>query len=111
MEGAAQLEFGRNLRAVRLERNLSQESLADVLEVHRTFIGSVERGERNLTFRTAERLSELLGVDLLTMLGGVPAPASPAARAELRAAATGTDPQRPTRRGSTRRPRPESKGG
>lgn len=105
MEGEAQREFGRNLRAVRVARNLSQESLADVLEVHRTFIGSVERGERNLTLRTAERLSEALGVDLLAMLGGVPAPAG------LRAAATGADPERSPNRRSVRRPRPDSKGG
>lgn len=106
MEGEAQIEFGRNLRALRLSRNLSQEALADELDLHRTFIGSVERGERNLTFRTAERLSADLGVDLLTMLGGVPAPAT-APMMRLRAAASGTDPgprQRPSR---PRRPRPK----
>jgi transcriptional regulator with XRE-family HTH domain len=103
VEGDAQLEFGQNLRALRLERDLSQEALADDLGLHRTFIGSVERGERNLTLRTAERLSAALGVDLLTMLGGVPAPAA------LRAAATGVDPA--PRRRARRRPRPEPKGG
>lgn len=105
MEGDAQLEFGRNLRALRLERGLSQESLADQLALHRTFIGSVERGERNLTFRTAERLSDALDVDLLTMLGGVRAPAG------LRAAATGADPGALRRRAPRRRPGAGSKGG
>ena len=98
MEGEAQVEFGRNLRALRLARGLSQEALADLLELHRTFVGGVERGERNLTFRTAERLSDALGVDLLTMLGGVPAPA------DLRAAATGDDPGSTRRRAPRRRP-------
>lgn len=108
MEGDAQIEFGRNLRALRLDRNLSQEALADELALHRTFIGSVERGERNLTFRTAERLCMDLGVDLLTMLGGVPAPAT-APLSVLRAAATGADPA--PRKRATPRKRPRPKGG
>ena len=51
MEGDLQREFGRNVRRLREQRGLSQEGLADVLAVHRTFVGGVERGERNLTLR------------------------------------------------------------
>ena len=72
MEGDLQRAFGRNVRQLRQERGLSQETLADALEVHRTFIGGVERGERNLTLRTVERLSEKLEADPLVLLAGGP---------------------------------------
>jgi transcriptional regulator with XRE-family HTH domain len=60
------------VRQLRLDRGLSQESLADALDVHRTFVGGVERGERNLTLRTVERLSERLDADPLVLLGAAP---------------------------------------
>ena len=68
MEGELQRTFGRNLRAVREKRGLSQEEFADVLHVHRTFVGAVERGERNLTLRSVEKLSARLNVDPAAML-------------------------------------------
>jgi len=58
-----------NLRAQRHARNFSQEELADLCGLHRTYIGSVERGERNVTLSTLETLANSLGVtipDLLT---------------------------------------------
>jgi transcriptional regulator with XRE-family HTH domain len=54
---------------MREARGLSQEQFADVLGVHRTFVGAVERGERNLTLRSVERLSEKLGVAPVDLLG------------------------------------------
>jgi transcriptional regulator with XRE-family HTH domain len=51
------------VRRIRRGRGLSQEQLADVLGVHRTFLGGVERGERNLTLRSVERLAAGLGID------------------------------------------------
>jgi transcriptional regulator with XRE-family HTH domain len=68
MEGDLQRILGRNLRAYRKARGLSQEALADVLGVHRTYMGSVERGERNVTLQTLERIAERLGVEPLTLL-------------------------------------------
>jgi transcriptional regulator with XRE-family HTH domain len=97
VEGDLQRTFGRNVRQLRLERGLSQESLADALDVHRTFVGGVERGERNLTHRTVERLSERLEADPLVLLGAA-APGS-----AVRAAASGRDPG-PPRGGRRRRP-------
>ena len=54
--GDLQKTVGRNLRAYRMERGLSQEAFAEVLGVHRTYMGGVERGERNLTLKSAEKL-------------------------------------------------------
>ena len=51
MDGDLQRAVGRNLRAYRQARGLSQEAFADVLGVHRTYMGGIERGERNLTSR------------------------------------------------------------
>ncbi|HEX9995085.1 MAG TPA: helix-turn-helix transcriptional regulator [Acidimicrobiales bacterium] len=68
MTGDLQRRVGVNVRRHRLERGLSQEALAEVLGVHRTFMGAVERGERNLTLQTLERIAERLGVDPLELL-------------------------------------------
>ena len=68
MEGALQIVVGRNIRRLRQERGLSQEDLADEIGVHRTYMGGVERGERNLTLRSLERLAERLGVSPLSLL-------------------------------------------
>jgi len=61
--GDLQKTVGRNLRAYRMERGLSQEAFAEVLGVHRTYMGGVERGERNLTLKSVERMAEKLGID------------------------------------------------
>jgi transcriptional regulator with XRE-family HTH domain len=46
----------------------SQEEFADVLGVHRTYLGGIERGERNLTLKCVERIADCLGIDPLTLL-------------------------------------------
>lgn len=68
MEGDLQRTFGQNLRAYREARGLSQEAFADVLGVHRTYMGGMERGERNLTLKSMERISERLKVPPLDLL-------------------------------------------
>ncbi|MFC5290935.1 helix-turn-helix domain-containing protein [Actinokineospora guangxiensis] len=68
MEGELQRRVGRNLRAYRQERGLSQEAFADVLDVHRTYMGGLERGERNLTLRSLEKLAAQLELDPLELL-------------------------------------------
>jgi len=59
---------GANLRRHRKQKGLSQEKFADVLGVHRTYMGAVERGERNLTLRTVERMAEAIDVEPLWLL-------------------------------------------
>ncbi|PEH78610.1 transcriptional regulator [Nocardia sp. FDAARGOS_372] len=68
MEGHLQRTLGRNVRAIRIARGYSQEAFADVLGHHRTYQGSLERGQRNLSLRAVERLAEQLGVEALTLL-------------------------------------------
>lgn len=68
MEGDLQRIAGANIRAYRLERKVTQEDLAEALGVHRTYMGGVERGERNLTLRSLERLASRMGVDPVTLL-------------------------------------------
>lgn len=51
-----------NLRSMRQARGLSQEALADIAGLHRTYVSSVERCERNATLDTLDRLSLALGI-------------------------------------------------
>ena len=57
-----------NVRTLRKEKGLSQEELANSCGLHRTYIGSVERGERNVTLSTLEVLSEALEVTVIDLL-------------------------------------------
>ena len=50
--------FGNRLRALRLQAQLTQESLADAAGLHWTYVGQIERGERNLTFKNILRLAD-----------------------------------------------------
>lgn len=70
MEGDLQRIFGENLRAYRQARGLSQEAFADQLEVHRTYMGGIERGERNLTLKSVERIAARIDIDPLSLLDG-----------------------------------------
>lgn len=68
MQGDLQRIVGRNLRAHRRARGLSQEAFADELDVHRTYMGGLERGERNLTLKSLERIAERLELDPVDLL-------------------------------------------
>lgn len=68
MEGDLQRTIGQNLRAYRLARGLSQEAFAEILGVHRTYMGSVERGERNLTLRSVERMAARIDEEPMALL-------------------------------------------
>jgi transcriptional regulator with XRE-family HTH domain len=57
-----------NLRAFRCTRQLSQEQLAEICGLHRTYVGSVERCERNVTLSTLEVFAEALGVSVTSLL-------------------------------------------
>ena len=61
-----------NIRTFRNKKGLSQEKLADICQLHRTYVGSVERAERNVTLSTLEAFAAGLNVpatELLTRRG------------------------------------------
>jgi transcriptional regulator with XRE-family HTH domain len=64
--------FGRRLRRLRRDRDLSQEALAHLAGLDRTYVSGVERGERNPTLVNVSRLAGALGVELTVLLEGVP---------------------------------------
>jgi len=57
-----------NLKRLRQDAGLSQEELAERCGVHRTYMGSVERGERNITLDTLQRIAQSLNVEPLSLL-------------------------------------------
>jgi transcriptional regulator with XRE-family HTH domain len=57
-----------NIRSLRRERGLSQEELSELCGLHRTYVGSVERGERNVTLSSLEAFSNALGVSVPQLL-------------------------------------------
>jgi transcriptional regulator with XRE-family HTH domain len=52
--------FGQRVRELRLAKGVSQEALADEAGVHRTFMGSVERGERNISLENIVKIAKAL---------------------------------------------------
>jgi transcriptional regulator with XRE-family HTH domain len=70
----ATAEFGRRVRARRTELGLSQEALADIAQLHWTFVGQVERGRRNLTLHNILKLAAALQVDPGELVQGIAAP-------------------------------------
>jgi ribosome-binding protein aMBF1 (putative translation factor) len=56
------VQFGRRLRTERLRRNFSQEHLGELAKIHRSYIGMIERAEKNITLINIEKLSKALHV-------------------------------------------------
>lgn len=56
MKNSIEIQIGMQLRFVRLSKGLTQEQLAELSDLHRTYIGSVERGERNITIKNLYKI-------------------------------------------------------
>jgi transcriptional regulator with XRE-family HTH domain len=71
--GAAAKTTGRqrvahHVRALRKKQGISQEGLAELSGLHRTYVGSIERAERNVSVDNIDRLAAALGVDAMELL-------------------------------------------
>lgn len=64
----ARKTFGLRLRELRLARGLSQESLAELAKLDRTYVSSCERGHRNISLENIYRLASALGVEPAELL-------------------------------------------
>lgn len=62
-------EFGKRVRAIRKQGGLSQEALADLANIDRSYVGAIERGEVNLTLTKIHQIAGALGVPPGELLG------------------------------------------
>ena len=58
------IKFGQRVREIRKEKNLSQEELSFKADLHRTYIGMIERAEKNITLINIEKIAKALNVDI-----------------------------------------------
>jgi transcriptional regulator with XRE-family HTH domain len=65
---SARDRVARHMRALRADQGISQEALAAKVDLHRTYIGSIERSERNASLDNIERIAHALGVDICDLL-------------------------------------------
>jgi transcriptional regulator with XRE-family HTH domain len=63
--------FGNRIRDLRRARGFSQESLADEVGLHRTYIGAIERGEQNVSIDNIAKLAKALKVDIADLFKGM----------------------------------------
>ena len=73
--------LGQRIRELRLAQGYSQESFADKCGVHRTFMGTVERGESNLSFQNIAKVAQTLGVSLAVLFADLESAAEKLKRA------------------------------
>lgn len=66
-----QAALGRRVRQLRKGKGYSQESFAAATGLHRTWMGAIERGERNLSFHNLVLISKALGITLSKLLSGL----------------------------------------
>jgi len=58
------VRFGANVRKYRTKRKVSQEKLAEIADLHRTYIGQIEAGKRNVALKNVDKLAKALGVSI-----------------------------------------------
>ena len=63
--------FGEKIRKIRIKHGLSQEKLAFVSGLHRTYIGAIERGERNVSLKNIEKIAKALKISLEDLFRGL----------------------------------------
>jgi transcriptional regulator with XRE-family HTH domain len=63
--------FGSNVRRIRKSLGLSQEELAEKIGIHRTYIGSIERGERNISLNNIIAIAQALNTPIAKLFEGI----------------------------------------
>lgn len=63
--------LGMRIRRLRIRKGYTQESFADEFGLHRNFMGSVERGEQNLTLKSLQIITTGLGTTMAKLLSGL----------------------------------------
>jgi len=66
------VQLGDRIRSERKSQGLTQEALADAASLDRSYIGGIERGERNISFLTLCEIARVLGKDVAHFTGGLP---------------------------------------
>jgi transcriptional regulator with XRE-family HTH domain len=62
------IKFGKKVREERLKKGYSQEDFADLVGVHRTYIGMIERAEKNITLLNIKKLADGLGISVSELM-------------------------------------------
>jgi transcriptional regulator with XRE-family HTH domain len=65
------VRFGERVRELRKEQGYSQENFAYACGLDRTYMGGIERGERNLAIRNIEKIADTLGISIAELMDGV----------------------------------------
>ncbi|CAM3371292.1 Regulatory protein C-BcnI [Empedobacter stercoris] len=61
------IQFGNRVKELRKAQNMSQEGLADAAGLHRTYIGMIERAEKNITLVNIEKIAKALKIEINTL--------------------------------------------
>ena len=64
-------KFGSRVRELRTEQGYSQEQFAAECELDRSYVGGIERGERNIALRNIERIADTLGITIAELMDGL----------------------------------------
>ena len=65
------VRFGQAVRDRRIEKELSQEGLAELADLHRTYVADIERGGRNVSMKNIEKLARALSLSIAELCAGV----------------------------------------
>ncbi|WP_062058948.1 helix-turn-helix domain-containing protein [Cellvibrio sp. OA-2007] len=71
MKDLHQVAFGKAVRELRKERGLSQEAFADLAGIDRSYMGHIERGEKNVTLTKIYQLSDALGITVVDLFSRI----------------------------------------
>lgn len=63
--------FGERVRELRKNAGYSQEAFADLCNLDRTYVGGIERGERNLSLKNIELIARTLGISIAELMAGI----------------------------------------